>query len=57
MANTILSFKYVSSVEGVRITMDIAEEMDITVKLPNGESYKFEQYENGLYFFDTDLLK
>ena len=53
----ILSFKDFSSIEDVRMTMDTAEETSITVKLPNGYFYKFEQYENGLYHFGTDLLK
>ena len=53
----ILSFKDISSIKGVRMTMDLAEEMGIPVKLPNEDLYKFEQYENSLYFFGTDLVK
>ena len=50
---TILSLKTVSEIKGSRLTMDTAVIKGIKLTLENGDSYTFNMYENGLYFFDT----
>ena len=51
---TILSFKSVSEIEGSRMTMDTNINKNITFISKDGTSYTFKQFENGLYFLDTD---
>ena len=51
---TILSLKTVSEIKGSRLTMDTAVTKGIELTLENGDSYTFNMYENGLYFFDTN---
>ena len=52
-----LSFNDISSVPGVRITMDTYIEDVITVKLRMGEEYRFKNCSKDLYYFDTDTFK
>ena len=51
---TILSFKEVADIPGVRITTDIEKERAMTVSLGNGSTIKFKECESGLYFHDTE---
>ena len=51
---TILSLKTVIKIEGSRLTMDTAITKGITLTIKNGDSYDFNMYENGLYYFDTN---
>ena len=50
---TILSFKEVADIPGVRITTDTKQEIAMTVSLGNGKTFKFKECESGLYFYDT----
>ena len=52
MAN-ILSFKYVSEIPDVRITMETAKEDAIAVTTKEGKVIRFKPYSNGLFYFDT----
>ena len=51
---TILSLKSVSEINGTRLVMDTNINKHITLTLKDGMSYIFKQFENGLYFLDTD---
>ena len=52
MAN-ILSFKDVSEIPDVRITMETAKEDAIAVTTKEGKVIRFKPYSNGLFYFDT----
>ena len=51
---TILSLKSVSKIDGARLVMDTSINKHIKLILRDGMSYVFKQFENGLYFLDTD---
>ena len=51
---TILSFKEVTDIPGVRITTDTEKERAMTVYLGNGRTLKFKECKYGLYFHDTE---
>ena len=51
---TILSFKEMADIPGVRITTDKKQERAMTVSLGNGRTLKFKECESGLYFYDTE---
>ena len=51
---TILSFKEVADIPGVRITTDTKQERAMTVYLGNVRTLKFKECESGLYFYDTE---
>ena len=51
---TILSLKTVSEIPGARITLDTNTSKDITLSLANGNTFVFEQYKTGLYYFDAN---
>ena len=51
---TILSFKEVADIPGLRITTDTKQEILMTVSLGNGRTLKFKECESGLYFYDTE---
>ena len=53
---TILSFKDVSSIPGVRITMDVKSERAIIVHW-NVKLIKFTECDDRLYLFDTDATE
>ena len=48
----IVSMKSVSEIKGACVIMDTAHGMNIIVALTDGSIFKFEQYKNGLYYFD-----
>ena len=50
---SILSFKDVFAIPGVRITMDTAKEDTIVVTTEEGKVIRFKPYSNGLFYFDT----
>ena len=52
--DTILSFKSVSEIPGAKITLDTDVSKNINLFLNDGRTFVFEQYQNGLYFFDTN---
>ena len=43
-----------SEIDGTRLVMDTNINKHITLTLKDGMSYIFKQFENGLYFLDTD---
>ena len=51
MANTV-ALKGMSDVPGVRVTMDISKEREITVQ-DQDKVYKFKEWQDGLYYYDT----
>ena len=51
---TILSFKEVADIPGVRITTDTKQERAMTVSLGNRRNLKIKECESGLYFYDTE---
>ena len=51
---TILYFKEVADIPGVRITTDTEKEIAMTVSLGKGRNLKFKECEYGLYFHDTE---
>ena len=53
---TILSLKSVANIPSARITMDTGESTDIILTLEDGRIFRFKQYRNGLYFFDTNTV-
>ena len=55
MAN-IVSMKSVSEIEGARVTMDTKHDLGISVTLDNSIFFRFEPYDNGLYYLDLDKL-
>ena len=52
----ILSFKDVSSIPGVCITMDTKKDDAIVITLKDGKIVKFKPYSNGLFCFDTETV-
>ena len=52
--DTILYFKGVADILGVRITTDTKQERAMTVSLGNGRTLKFKECKSGLYFYDTE---
>ena len=50
----VLSFKKVSEIPGVRITVDTAVENAILVHMKNGTTHKFHECHDGLYFMDME---
>ena len=54
MAN-ILSLKTVSEIPGARLHLDTDTSSDITLTLDDGRVIIFKQFQNGLYFYDTNL--
>ena len=51
---TVMSFKEVADIPGVRITTDTKQERAMTVYLGNGRNLKFKEWESGLYFYDME---
>ena len=51
---TILSFKEVVDIPGVRITTETKQERAMTVSLGNAWTLKFKECESGIYFYDTE---
>ena len=52
---TILSLKSVSEIPGARITLDTDVSKNITLFLADGRTFVFEQYNSGLYYYDTKI--
>ena len=50
---TIISFKEVTYIPGVRITTDTNQERAMTVTLQNGKFFKFKECKYGIYYYDT----
>ena len=53
---TILSLKLVSEIQGAHLTMDTDINKNINSFLKYGWTLVFEQYQNGLYFLDTNTF-
>ena len=51
---TILSFKEVVYILGMRITTDTNQERAITVTLQNGRFFRFKECKSGIYYCDTE---
>ena len=51
---TILYFKEVADIMGVRITTDTEKERAMILSLGNGRTLKFKECESGIYFHDTE---
>ena len=51
---TILSFKEVADIPGVRIITDTKQERAMTASLGNRMTLRFKECESGLYFYDTE---
>ena len=51
---TILSMKSVAAIPGARLMMDTATNNVITLFLKNRQTFVFQQFQNGLYFFDSN---
>ena len=50
----ILSLKSVSEIPGERLMMDTAVNKSIALQLKDGRMFVFDQYQNGLYYFDAN---
>ena len=52
---TILSLKTVSNIPGARLHLDTANNKDTTLTLKDARVFIFKQYQNRLYFYDTNV--
>ena len=50
---TILSMKYLESIEGARLNMDTDQKQAIILHLKHGAKIKFLECSEGLYYYDT----
>ena len=51
---TILQFKEVADIPGVRITTDTDQERTMTVTIQNGKLFKLKECKSGIYYYDTE---
>ena len=51
---TILQFKEVADIPGVRITTDTDQERTMTVTIQNGKLFKLKECKSGIYYQDTE---
>ena len=51
---TIMSFKEVADIPGVRIATDTKQERAMTVSIENGRTLRSKECKSGIYFYDTE---